>query len=209
MMFLRQIIRKLHNYHKISKILSIIHSFIVLENPKLRWACFDLISTMCEEFPKDFQTECHSGIIPIIMQGLCDKEDFIILEVCKACEKFVKDCDLKLIKKYIHDLVPGVIRILGNFSIINQGLQLLQTFIHKTKTDMEVYFIQLFQILFSFLQTSNDLEAKATAVECLLSLRKTVKRDKFFPFVPQVISILTVLQEAIHAEVLKPQVLNG
>ena len=196
-MFIIQIIPEIYQTEKIKFLFAVIHSFILSVHYKLRWACCYAITILSKNFPKDFQRRFHSGIAPIISQGLCDQNIGVINEACKACRFFIETCDKIIADEYLNNLTPLIIGHLISEKTSECALQTLEVFSHVYKTSMRNYFPEIFSLLKDKLIKSSNMRIKSSSIDCLLSIRKIIQRNEFHEYIPEYILILKSLSDPL------------
>lgn len=207
LLVLIQIIPEIYFTEKIEILLSAIRTFNTSPQVKIRHVCCNALLVLCNTFPKDFQKRYCQIAVSSIFQGLSDNNDSVINEAAKACKAFVEDCHSDVVKKAVSEFVPVLIQNLNKESTTESALQALQSLAFGSKSTMKDFFPQIFVGIKIVLQRSRDLEVVASAIDCLLAMRKTVKMSEFLIYLPNYLSILRSFP--LDSEFYKANILNG
>lgn len=193
-MYLIKLIPEIYYTDKMKFVLSILHTYILSTNFKLRWACCKLIAELCNEYPKNFQKNFHISIIPILVQGICDTNCVVVSKACCTCKLFIEDCDRLIVKKCAPDFIPAIITHLSKKDTVQASLKVLEAFILICKEDIKVLFDHILIALGKIFERYESLDTKKLGLDCLLALRKTIKKNEFIKYTPYYTSIIRSLQ---------------
>jgi hypothetical protein len=100
-------------------------------HPKVRYAVYDSIAEMCEDFTEDFQALYGSIVLPILFRGLDDPAPRVAARACWALNKFVKFSTRELQEKYADDIVRRGLKMLNTNQssiVIEKALDLINLY---------------------------------------------------------------------------------
>lgn len=193
LILLSELIEFIYNTEIIILILNTIHTFILSETYYVRVACLRIIKKILKVPDSAFKGKIYLNILPIIIRGLNDCDEYVVRKALKACKKFVQLSDVEVVVKYAQDLLPLVLVCADKSRCRTSLVQTIAAFAYVCKSSIRNFFQEIFSVVTNLIGLSS-VDDKCKALECLLSLRKITTRPEFLQLVPEYIQILNTLE---------------
>ena len=182
-----------YNTEKILFVFNTIHTFILSESSKLRTACFRIVKKLLKIKDFEFKNRICLNILPIIIRGLNDSEEGVVIKALKTCKKFAQNSAEDVVSKYAQDLLPLILGCAIKKNCRAGLFQTITAFAYVCKLRISLFFSEIFANVKEIIENSS-VSDKCKALDCLVSLRKITTRPQFLKIIPEYIQILNYLQ---------------
>lgn len=170
-------------------------------HPKIRYAVYHCFATLSEDMQIEFQAAHHAQVAPVLLEGCLDAVPRVASSACSAVANFMEHCPKQLALQYAATFVTTLSRLLTTTKsqvLVQNILSALSSIAEGCAETFGQFYKELLPFLIGLVQNYNSEDLKilrGKAVECLTQVCKAVGRETFKPDAPQVVNVLTVIQE--------------
>lgn len=148
------------DWDKIKPVVPVVFAFINHENPKIRFAVFNFISEMSENYDFADYEEFSEDIIRIIISSLNDPVLRVRLEAFDALQILIETADMEFTVRHLQLIVDTTTKIFIDITIpLNLRESILRTIegiISATGNDFNDYAVNCLAIFLQFFQQSHN-----------------------------------------------------
>lgn len=186
---------------KVGELVPILIQYSTHPHAKIRYASFNCIGQLSEDYEEEFQSQHHLAIVPVLIQGLRDTVPRVKAGAADALSKFMENCGSTLAGTYIPSLMPILVEIIStpNCSIVLEStLSALTSISETSKESFGTWCSALMPYFLAIIgkYTSDEYKRlRGKTIECMTTICTTVGKEVFSQYSPQVIEVLKHIQD--------------
>ena len=186
---------------KIAELVPILIKYSTHTHPKIRYAAYNCIGQLSEDYEEEFQTNHHSQVVPVLIQGIQDPVARVKAEAAESLSKFMENCTNTLAISYIPVIMPVVVGIFSNPNcslVLESALSALTSISETSKEAFGSWYSTLMPYFLNIINTYTSDDHKrlrGKAIECMTTICTAVSKEVFSQHSAQVIGVLKQIQD--------------
>jgi hypothetical protein len=186
---------------KIAELVPIMTSHTTHAHPKIRYAAFQCIGQVSEDFDHEFQQTHHAAVVPVLLAGCDDSVPRVTAHCCAAICNFFSDAGETIAKQYTSAFVPKLIQLISPqypSIVIESSVTALSAVAESCRESFGEYYVQMMPYLVNIIKSYKSDEytyLRGRCIECMTLMCEAVGKDVFKNNAAEVIGLLRIVQE--------------
>lgn len=191
---------------KIGELVPILQQHATHPHPKIRYAAFQCIGQLSEDYEEQFQSDHHETVIPLLLQGLIDPVSRVKAAAADSLSKFMENCGNTLASSLVSKVMPSVVEVVStpNCSLVLEyALSALTSISESSKEAFASWYAQLIPHFIGMIGKYTAPEYKrirGKTIECMTTICTCVGKEAFAQHSSQVIEVLKSIQDTLTTD---------